>query len=155
MLQYQFFLRNYKQAGCARDPDLPAILVAVYGFVPIRFPLNLKSGETDCVGGALKDTSGFKQAIERYCILQYNYLDPLVPPRDVFNPYTKFIHETLGSSAYAFSIDDEQSFRRLEGFPGVIIALGGVEGLDDTRPTPLPTKDNFRQQCKIPQPEPF
>jgi hypothetical protein len=149
-----FFLRNYDQVTCWKKipPDLPAVMHGVYGWVPITAPLYPKANETICAGGALKDTQGtpnFSTVIKDYCELQYNYLlvQNGMDPKFVFNPYTLLIHDTLGSSAYAFSIDDAQAFRSLIA-PGVIITIGGTAGLDDTVPTPLPTADTFQQFCR-------
>jgi len=156
----QFFLNNYNQGLRNREsipkecqnPDLPATIFAVYGWVPIKFPLYPKAGEKQCEGPALKETQStpnYNTAITTYCELQYNYLTPGLLPEFVFNPYTKLIHDTLGSTAYAFSIDDEQAFRHLVA-PGVIITVGGVAGLDDETPSPKPNPDNFKQFCRGP-----
>jgi hypothetical protein len=70
-----------------------------------------------------------------------------VPTADVFNPYTQLIHQTLESSSYAFSIDDELSFKRFID-NGIIISIGGDGGLVNKRPTPLPTLDTYKKQCR-------
>lgn len=135
----QFFLDNFKlNPSCTATPDQPAVMFAVYGWVPIKFPLYPKENEKICEGPALvTQKDAYNKAILTYCELQYNYLTPNLPQELVFNPYTKLIHGTLGSSAYAFSIDDAQAFRHIEA-PGVIITIGGTSGLDDPTPTPLP-----------------
>jgi hypothetical protein len=151
----KFFLDNYKQS-CSDTPDLPATIFAVYGWVPIKFPLYPKAGEKQCEGPALVNTNpkptAFNAAITKYCELQYNYLTSGLPQELVFNPYTQLIHGTLQSSAYAFSIDDAQAFRHLVA-PGVIITIGGTPGLDDPIPTPLPNgipgnPNNFKKFCR-------
>jgi hypothetical protein len=165
-----FFKKNYDQSKCTRRPlpnvDAVAMMVAVYGWVPIKAPLYpIDANDIQCTGGGLVDTDvgvgpTYATVIEKYCELQYNYLDPTVPRADVFNPYTYFIHGVgpldpnkpdvvgLGSTAYAFSIDDAQAFRSLPA-PGVIIAIGGTNGLEDKEPTPLPTPTTFKDWCKF------
>jgi len=46
-----------------------------------------------CVG-PLAATPGYDTAIGDFCELQYNYLTH-APPKDIFNPYARLIHETL------------------------------------------------------------
>ena len=47
--------------------------------------------------------------------LQYNYDKANVPPKSIFNLWTQLIHDTLGSNAYAFSVDDAVGFALLDG----------------------------------------
>jgi hypothetical protein len=158
-----FLMTNYDNSAktCPRQPppvpDAVAIMAAAYGWVPIKAPLYPASEEKQCIGGGLADTKvpvgapTYQQVAEKYCELQYNYLDKEIglPQADVFNPYAQFIHGTgplepngLGSTAYAFSIDDELSFRSLSA-PGIIIAFGGTNGLDDKTKSPVPTRTSF------------
>jgi hypothetical protein len=99
-----------------------------------------------CKGGALNDTAGFKDAIGHYCDLQYNYLTG-IPETDIFNPFTRLIHDALKSSAYAFSIDDKVSFKHVEG-TGIILAIAGANGLENKTASPLPDAHNFKDQCR-------
>ena len=115
---------------------------AVYGWVPISY--------NNCTGSALVNTPGvpdYQIAITTYCDLQYNYLQSGVPASDIFNPYTYFIHDALQSSAYAFSIDDQLAFRHLVA-AGIILAIGGTNGLQDTEPSPLPNRQTYAQHCR-------
>jgi hypothetical protein len=154
-LEQEFFLNNFKQkcGWSGKTPDTPSTLFAVYGWVPISFPLYPAAGETPCQGGALVDTAGtpnYKTAITQYCDLQYNYLTLPSDPTSqtyVFNPYTRLIHETQGSSAYAFSIDDASAFRHVIA-GGIIITLGGTSGLQNTTPSPLPTAGTIFNFCR-------
>lgn len=146
-----FFKANYK-ATCGRnsEPDEVSVLFAVYGWVPIRFPLYT---QPNCQGGPLSGggktpTPEYVTANEAYCRLQYNYLT-VRNSADVFNPYTQLVHQTLKSSAYAFSIDDKASFRSVRA-KGVTFAIGGTSGLQNTTPSPLPTKDTILDYCKTP-----
>lgn len=139
-----FFKANYQSTcGTQSEPDPVSTMFAVYGWVPITYPLYAKP---NCSGGRLAGTPGYNTAIEAYCRLQYNYLT-VTHPADVFNPYTQLIHKTLASSAYAFSIDDKTSFRGLHA-KGVIISIGGTYGLQNAHPSPLPTKDTIFDFCK-------
>jgi hypothetical protein len=135
--QFNFFRNNYINT-CKNMPDFNSTIQAIYGFVPITF--------SGCTGGPLRETKDFKKVIGDYCDLQYNYLTG-VPDDDIFNPYTQFIHDTLKSSAYAFSIDDKVSFKHVIG-GGIILAIAGANGLENKTPAPLPDKTNFRDQCR-------
>ena len=133
-------------------------LAAVYGWVPPAY----NSSGYSCQGADLAVTAkslgiDFKSLQESYCVLQYNYLEPGLPPQYVFNPYTQFSHGSfslnppaLGSTAYAFSIDDALSFIH---FPstGAIIAVGGTNGLVNQIGQPVPTTLSAAlQHCKAP-----
>jgi len=135
--QFNFFQKNYINT-CKQMPDFNATIQAIYGFVPITFG--------GCKGGALNDTAGFKDAIGHYCDLQYNYLTG-IPETDIFNPFTRLIHDALKSSAYAFSIDDKVSFKHVEG-TGIILAIAGANGLENKTASPLPNEHNFKNQCR-------
>jgi hypothetical protein len=135
--QFSFFQTNYINT-CKQMPDFNSTIQAIYGFVPITF--------SSCTGGALKDTAGFKDVIGHYCDLQYNYLTG-APEEKIFNPYTQLIHDTLKSSAYAFSIDDKVSFKHVVG-TGIILAIAGADGLENKTAAPLPDKTNYKNQCR-------
>jgi hypothetical protein len=136
--QRDFFKLNYKDA-CGKMPDFNSTIQAIYGFVPITF--------NGCTGGALNLTPGFNVAIGHYCDLQYNYLTEAISEKEIFNPYTQLIHDTLKSSAYAFSIDDKVSFKHVEG-TGIILAIAGANGLENKTASPLPNEHNFKNQCR-------
>jgi hypothetical protein len=136
--QFNFFQTNYIST-CKMMPGFNSTIQAIYGFVPITF--------NGCTGGALRDTAGFKDAIGHYCDLQYNYLTEEISKEEIFNPYTQLIHETLKSSAYAFSIDDKVSFKHVKG-TGIILAIAGANGLENPNASPLPDRTNFRNQCR-------
>jgi hypothetical protein len=135
--QFNFFQTNYINT-CKKMPDFNSTIQAIYGFVPIEF--------SGCTGGALKDTAGFQHAIGHYCDLQYNYLTGILES-EVFNPYTQLIHDTLRSSAYAFSIDDKVSFKHVVG-TGIILAIAWANGLENKTAAPLPDRTNFKDQCQ-------
>jgi hypothetical protein len=132
-----FFSRNYLDT-CGLPPPLPptpTLLTQVYGWA--EFPNCSK---------ALADTPGYSDAIADYCDLQYNYLLQGIDAADLFNPYTREIHQTVGSNAYAFSIDDKAAFKSVPG-DGLIITLGGPHGLVNTDQFPLPTPATIHDYC--------
>jgi hypothetical protein len=138
---FDFFTRNYNvTCGFSGSPSTPTMLTQVYGwaqFANCSFPL--------------VSTPGYSTAIVDFCSLQYNYLLKK-KPADIFNPYTQLIHETLKSNAYAFSIDDKATFKsvpsmRIGTSPGLIITLGGPEGLVNGKQAPLPNPDTFEKYC--------
>jgi hypothetical protein len=139
---FNFFNTNYAtKCGTDLQPDNTALIQAVYGWVPVRY--------NGCQGDALVKTPGYAATIATYCTLQYNYLDTTVPAADRFNPYTQLIHQTLESSSYAFSIDDELSFKHIVDH-GIILSIGGDGGLVNKTPTPLPTLGTYKKQCRAP-----
>jgi hypothetical protein len=118
-------------------------MVAVYGFVPIKAPLFAPT----CTGLDLKATADklgqdFNALQTTYCELQYNYLDTInVDQAHVFNPYVKLIHQSLNSSAYAFSIDDKQAFKQVQD-TGMIFTIAGTNGLTNKMGTSIPQNKN-------------
>jgi hypothetical protein len=94
---------------------------------------------------ALVDTPGYAAAITDFCTLQYNYLTG-VPPTQVFNPYTALVHGTLGSNAYAFSIDDKAAFKSVPS-NALVVTIGGASGLPSKKQAPLPNAKTFQTYC--------
>jgi hypothetical protein len=135
---FNFFNKNYV-SKCSIQPSSLAMIQAVYGWVPIHY--------SGCAGGKLVSTPGYTKTIATYCTCQYNYLVKTLPAADIFNPYTALIHRTLQSSAYAFSIDDELSFKRFKD-KGIIITIGGGDGLVNKTPVPLPNLKTYKKQCR-------
>ncbi len=136
----QFFVDAYRACFPGQPlPDTGLFLRDVYGWV--QFP--------NCPGsvGPLSRQPRYDQVIQTYCELQYNFFDPTVPAAQHFNPYVKLVHQTLASNAYAFSIDDAVSFKGIPG-TGVIITVGGANGLENTTQTPLPTAQTFMSFCR-------
>jgi hypothetical protein len=74
-------------------------------------------------------------------------LDESTPPEDYFNPYNNFVHGTIRSNAYAFSIDDKAAFLSVPA-QGLIIAIGGSTGLAyPNEQFPLPSLKNLNDSC--------
>jgi len=79
-----------------------------------------------------------------YISLQYNWDQiPQPAPRLWFNAYTRFIHDTIKANAYAFSIDDAASVMNI-GASGLILTIGGANGLENTSQFPPPLSDWFQ-----------
>jgi hypothetical protein len=137
-----FFVADYK-ACFGHDPNLkdPAVLHEflrdVYGWA--QFP-----GCTESL--ADKNPKEYPNVIKTFCDLMYNFFT-VKDDADVFDPFVKLIHVTLKSNAYAFSIDDAQAFKSIEG-TGVIITIAGPHGLENTKQTELPTKENYGKFCQ-------
>jgi hypothetical protein len=123
-----FFRANYakyKTLGC--KPTVPlnehTLLSHVYGWVPFN---------ENCAGtgtNALKDTPGYSGTHAAYILLEYN-------PPGAFNPYVELVHGKKYldmSGAYAFSIDDALG-NMLEDGDGIIVAVGGTDGLVNPKP---------------------
>jgi hypothetical protein len=123
-------------------PPLSAYLRFVYGWVPFN------------VGCAAPDLptvdmppAGNRAPID-YINLQYNYQNTTLTKKQWFNPFTQLIHDSpdnggLAASAYAFSIDDHASFLSNAG-GGLIVAVGGANGLPNPDPYPPPTPPVYR-----------
>lgn len=79
-----------------------------------------------------------------YIGLQYNWDQvPTPAPRLWFNAYTRFIHDTIKANAYAFSIDDAASVMNIRA-SGLILTIGGPNGLENTSQFPPPLSDWFQ-----------
>jgi hypothetical protein len=76
--------------------------------------------------------------------LQYNYEREDLKQEQWFNPFVRLVHgKEINASSYAFSVDDAAGFQSHPG-EGLIIAIGGAEGLPNKQPIVLPanyTKD--------------
>ena len=134
---FNFFKTNYQvTCGLSGLPDTPTMLRQVTGWA--EFP--------GC-SHALVDTPGYAKTIVKFCELQYNYLLPGTKTSDLFNPYTKLIHQTLKTNAYAFSIDDKAAFKSVPG-TGLLITIGGSKGLKfPNEQFPLPTLATIKDTC--------
>jgi hypothetical protein len=138
---YDFFLSDWRETcHFSGSPSTPTMLTQVYGWAQFA----------GC-SAALADNPGYTHAITTYCTLQYNYLIPS-DPTNLFNPYTQLIHKTLGSNAYAFSIDDKAAFKSVPSqgrgtSPGLIFTIGGPNGLPDKTQVPLPNFLTYKENC--------
>ncbi len=140
---FDFFSSDYnKTCGFSGSPSTTTMLTQVYGWAQFA----------NCSPPLVTNKSGYDTAIVDFCSLQYNYLIETTKAEDIFNPYTQLIHKTLKSNAYAFSIDDKAAFKSVPSMgmgtsPGLIITLGGPEGLVNREQTPLPDAKTFEQNC--------
>jgi hypothetical protein len=102
----------------------------VYGWVPFN------SGCGPAFN-SLKGDPSFDQALFDYIhILQYNYRTVKLKQQR-FNPFVNLVHGQLGANGYAFSVDDAISFENHPG-EGLIIAIGGANGLPNPQPVVPP-----------------
>ena len=115
-------------------PSPLGVMLYVYGFVPFNF---------DCGAGFndLKVSPGpqsrYNKVLDDYIHkLQYNY--KTIDEPKWFNAYTELVHEKLEGNVYAFSIDDASGFQNRPG-EGIVIAIGGSNGLPNPNPIPNPT----------------
>lgn len=152
-----FFQANYQKylglpcSRAASKPDTFGFLQAIthiYGWVPF----NSGCGADD---NRLADTviPGWDHGKVQFMYihdLQYNYLQQAVAanPALLVNPYAKLIHQDLGMSAYAFSVDDAVGFMSELG-DGLIFAVGGAQGLEN--PTQFNYHDGFSVNLGVPQ----
>lgn len=127
---FAFNYKKYMTYPCSSHAPLTMELLMqhIYGWVPFN----------ECPSGGIKnalyDTPGadYNKAVAAYQALQYSYLKD---PGSTFNPYVNLIHgkDYLNMDAYAFSIDDASGNVNTEG-SGIIIAIGGDEGLPNKNP---------------------
>ena len=70
--------------------------------------------------------------------LQYDFRPPLdATGSHLFNVYTQLVHDVLGESAYAFSIDDDAGLQKHPG-EGMIFEIGGFGHSPLPNPNPIP-----------------
>jgi hypothetical protein len=142
------FMANYAnyyslvQAGNCKPPykvgslpDLNDLLAHMYGWV---------QWNEYCTAGAaandLSQTSGYAGQKylgihSEYIKLQYTSLT--AAPTETFNPYVKLIHGQTYLNmpgSYAFSIDDDVGNMQVANATGVIITVGGTNGLENQDP---------------------
>lgn len=126
-------------------PKIETYLRFVHGWVPFR--VDQPNGGASCTPALVPDLPQTNEppskmgfAPVNYMKLQYDYEQLGATVAQQFNIYTRLIHGKLSSgflnaSAYAFSIDDHESFQNHAG-TGLIFAVGGGEGLPNTRKVP-------------------
>jgi hypothetical protein len=145
-----FFKANYadykaaSSNNCPPSTDYPVpatlttlnILPYVYGWVPFNSGCHPASFNALKKGPPDVDDPVFDQALLDYVhILQYNYLS--VKKEQRFNPFVDLVHGRLKANGYAFSVDDAISFENHPG-EGLIIAIGGANGLPNPQPVVPP-----------------
>jgi hypothetical protein len=126
-------------------PSPEAYLRFVHGWVPFRVDPIGKPGT--CTPDKVPDLpqtneppSKLGYAPVNYMKLQYDYEQLGATGAQQFNRYTRLIHGPLAqgflnASAYAFSIDDHESFQNHPG-TGLIFAIGGGNGLPNQNRVP-------------------
>lgn len=131
--------------GATRLPKLETYMRFVHGWVPFR--VDKIAGQGACTNLDVPDLpqtneppSKLGYAPVNYMKLQYDFEQFKTTGLQQFNVYTQLIHGPLASgfleaSAYAFSIDDHESFQNHPG-TGLIFAIGGGEGLPNKNKVP-------------------
>lgn len=115
-------------------PSLEAYLRFVHGWVPFR--VDPVGAIGSCTPLKVPDLPKAEQppaqlghAPVNYMKIQYDFTAPLnATGAQRFNVYTELVHNILNASAYAFSIDDHESFQNHPG-TGLVFAVGGGAGL--------------------------
>lgn len=119
-------------------PELETYMRFLHGWVPFRVDNVGKDGA--CTTAMVPDLPLTEQspsengiAPVNYMTIQYDFDKFGSKGTQRFNPYTQLIHGKvadgfLDMSAYAFSIDDHESFQSFSG-TGLIVAVGGPNGL--------------------------
>ena len=156
----QYFSGNYREYiehplnSCTGKYPIPARLTAlnimpyVYGWVPFNRECH------SATFNDLKDSPGpetwFDTTQDNYLLLQYNYRTiTAANKKQRFNPFTDLIHgeDNLNANSYAFSIDDLRGYQNHPG-EGLIIAIGGPNGLPNTKPV-LPDKPHYTKDFLV------
>ena len=122
-------------------PSPLEVMPFVYGWVP--FNRDCTNGDGCAKFNDLLCNPGpadtFNQVKSDYIEqLQYNYKNPGVDKSKWFNAYTELVHEELNANVYAFSIDDAAGNQNQPG-EGIVLAIGGSNGLPNPHPIPPPT----------------
>jgi len=143
---YANYVNNYRTAfqgtcdqtkGPDPDPKKPnddAMLAYVYAWTP--FNANC-SAQTNL----LEDTPGYQENnYAKYQSVKAEFDALNYWPTGDFNPYVKLIHDSQYLNAqyvYAYSVDDAVGNMQTTG-EGLIIAVGGTEGLPNPNPATAP-----------------
>ena len=123
------------------QPSLEAYLRFVHGWVPFRVDPVGDIGS--CTPAKVPDLPKAEQppaqlghAPVNYMKIQYDFDPPMnMQGAQRFNVYTHLVHNVLKAAAYAFSIDDHESFQNHPG-TGLVFAVGGGAGLPLQKPVP-------------------
>ena len=122
------------------------IMPYVYGWVPFNRGCN--SAKFNDLLTSPGPEARFDTTQDNYVLLQYNYIKTN-SPKERFNPFTELIHakDKLDANSYAFSIDDLRGYQNHPG-EGLIIAIGGATGLQNTQPV-KPDKPNYTKDFLV------
>ncbi len=139
------YLLPIRTARGTKLPSLEAYLQFVHGWVPFRVGPNCGQAQVPDLPLADDPPSALGQTVINYQVLQYDFLNfankPVLKPVEgrQFNKYVEFIHgpqpNFLDASAYAYSIDDLQSFQHFPG-DGLVFTIGGGNGLPNQNRIP-------------------
>lgn len=135
---------QWMKPGADGLPKLETYVRFVQGWVPFR--VDQVAGKA-CTSADVPDLplteqspAQLGQAPVNYMKLQYDWAQMGAKGAQIFNPYTQLMHGKIAdgfidTSAYAFSIDDHESFQTHPG-SGLIFAIGGPGGLPNKTRVP-------------------
>ena len=144
---YDGYRMNGNMGGCTNDPlyypvpnqltDLN-IMPQVYGWV--QFNSGCSSAFNDLLKSPGPESRFNDVQFDYIHYLQYNFERNDLKQQQWFNPFVRLVHsKEVNASSYAFSIDDAAAFQKHPG-EGLIISIGGPEGLPNDTPVRLPPK---------------
>lgn len=126
-------------------PSLEAYLQFVHGWVPFRVGPNCGTAQVPDLPPVENPPTLGGYVVINYQEIQYDFMNfannPVLKPIEgrQFNKYVEFIHgpqpNFLDASAYAYSIDDLQSFQHFPG-DGLVFTIGGGNGLPNQNKIP-------------------
>ncbi len=121
------------------------ILPYVYGWVPFNSGCNAGFNALKLSPGP---ESRYLQVQFNYInYLQYNYEEKNLTQQQWFNPFVRLVHgKDINASSYAFSVDDAAGYQQHPG-EGLIIAIGGPEGLPNKTPVVPPA--NYKKDFLV------
>lgn len=139
------YLLPVRTARGSQLPSLEAYLQFVHGWVPFRVGPNCGTAQVPDLPAVENPPAQRGFAVINYQELQYDFMNfkgnPVLKPIEgrQFNKYVEFIHgpqpNFLDASAYAYSIDDLQSFQHFPG-DGLVFTIGGGNGLPNQNKIP-------------------
>ncbi|HTG29252.1 MAG TPA: hypothetical protein VK818_13620 [Methylomirabilota bacterium] len=121
------------------------ILPYVYGWVPFNSGCHAHFNALKLSPGP--ESEYHKVQFDYINYLQYNYETQDLKQRQWFNPFVRLVHgKEINASSYAFSVDDAAGFQQKPG-EGLIIAIGGAEGLPNKEPIVPPA--NYKKDFLV------
>jgi hypothetical protein len=121
------------------------ILPYVYGWVPFNSGCNADFNALKLSPGP--ESRYLQVQFDYINYLQYNYEDEDLKQQQWFNPFVRLVHgKDINASSYAFSVDDAAGYQQHPG-EGLIIAIGGPEGLPNKVPIVPPA--NYKKDFLV------
>jgi hypothetical protein len=153
---YDGYRMNGNMGGCTNDPlyypvpnELTDLNIMPYVYGWTQFNSGCGASFNDLLLSPGPKTRFDQVQFDYINYLQYNYTrkDPPLEQQQWFNPFVRLVHgKEINASSYAFSVDDAAGFQSHPG-EGLIIAIGGAEGLPNKEPIVLPA--NFSKDFQV------